>query len=138
MSGSFVMITGILHATPIERMSKSGHSVMCFKVKIPRGQNSEWWMCSAFSQSAREELADFAAGDAVCCVGSLTLGLYEFEGQTKINREIAVSRILGIKTPDKVRRDRVKADLREEIRSDDSNESDETGGLPDFIARSTK
>jgi hypothetical protein len=137
MTATIAMVTGILHAQPITKTTKSGHSVRFFKLKIPRGPSFEWWMCSVFSPAAREELEAFEAGDPICVIGSLNIELYVFEGKTKINRDLSVSRIIGIKAPDKTRRDAGKAEIIEEIPSSDSSESDDTGGLPAWIARTT-
>lgn len=130
----FAMITGILHAPPITKVTKSGHAVRFFKIKIPRCQSNEWWMCSAFSETASAELEQFSPGDCVCVVGALNLALYTFDGKIKINREISVSRLIGIKTPDKMRR---KAETTE-IQSSDIGESDDAGGLPAWIAAPPK
>lgn len=138
MSATFAMVTGVLHGQPITKTTRSGRPVCFFKVKISRGQNTEWWSCSVFSQTVRDELDAFVDGDAICAIGSLNIELYVFEGKTRINRELNVSRLMGIKTPDKVRRDAEKAEIKEEIHLDDSNESDDASGLPAWIAGHTK
>jgi hypothetical protein len=69
----------------------------------------------------RDELDAFVDGDAICAIGSLNIELYVFEGKTRINRELNVSRLMGIKTTDKVRRDAEKAEIKEERHLDDSN-----------------
>jgi hypothetical protein len=99
MSGTFAMVAGMLHGKPTVKTTKSGRPVCFFKIKIPRGQTTEWWSCSVFTPTVREELDTFVDGDAICVMGCLNIELYEFGGKTRVNRDLNVSRIMGIKTP---------------------------------------
>jgi hypothetical protein len=137
MSGTYAMVAGLLHGKPTVKTTKSGRPVCFFKIKIPRGPTTEWWSCSVFTPTVREELDAFVDGDAICVMGCLNIELYVFGGKTRINRDLNVSRIMGIKTPDKARRDAEKSEIIEEIQSIDSSESNDTGGLPAWIARTT-
>ena len=59
--------------------------------------NFEFWNVATFSDTAREELAGVAEGDALSAVGEVQVETYEWKGETRINLKLTADRVLALK-----------------------------------------
>ena len=94
------MIHGMAHGTlfrdPETRTAKNGNQYVVAVLKVEDGDATVFVRATIFSETARDELADLRAGDAVCVVGRLEASAYERQGETRIGYSIVADRAIGL------------------------------------------
>ncbi len=94
---ALALVTGRLHGELVTRQTRTGGQFTAFKLRIVNGNAVEWWSVTTFSETAREELAGLADGDAVSCVGALAVETYQKNGETRIALRLTADRVMTLK-----------------------------------------
>jgi single-stranded DNA-binding protein len=94
---AFALILGRLFGEPVTRPTRAGGQFTAFKLRVTNGNAVEWWSVTTFSDAAREELADLREGDALAAVGTLEVGMYQKNGETRIAHRLTADRITALK-----------------------------------------
>jgi single-stranded DNA-binding protein len=102
---SHLLATGTLTKAPESRISKSGNRFAMATLRVPAGNEVQFWRLFVFSESAQAELMRLGEGDALAVQGLPKFEIYRPEaGEPSASLSLTVDRVLALRQPPKERK----------------------------------
>lgn len=96
MLNATVLVQGQLSRTPERRTSRENSTpYVTAGLREGLGEDVRWWSIVAFGDAA-DELARLAVGDSVAVTGSLTVSIYEKNGESRAGLAVMVFRLVSV------------------------------------------
>jgi single-stranded DNA-binding protein len=108
MSSPSVLLAGVLFKAPeIKTAKASGKSFVVATLKVPGGNEMEFWTAIVFSENAQSEILRLGPGDRMTVQGSLKIELFiAKDGKPRINRTCVADHVLALRQPPRERKPR--------------------------------
>jgi single-stranded DNA-binding protein len=124
----FVHVSGALGKQPQQRTSKRGTPYLTASLRVPAGNEIEWWDLLVFNEGAQAEMLRLNPGEKLSAQGVLKIEIYRGgDGEPRISRTIIADAVLALRPAPRERKS--KSDPRRASAPATAPEFDD--GLPE-------
>lgn len=91
-----VLVAGIMHKDPVERITQNGNPYVTCNVRVEQGGETVWANVICFDEAAQAELLRVKAGDALSVQGKAAPKVYMKDDEPKPSLQVTASHVLPL------------------------------------------
>ncbi len=91
-----VLLTGILHKDPVERIAQNGSPYVTCNIRVEQGGETVWANVICFDEPTQAELLRIKAGDALSVQGKAAPKVYMKDDEPKPSLQVTASHVLPL------------------------------------------